>query len=172
MTLQQEIHSGRPQLAAQHPIPGGGSAAPRDVAEDAHTVVGAQTHPHLLGYAERAARKTTLGNNDDTTSPPVLEAALDALAQHFNVRGVFRQQDVISAAGDPDLQGDGSAGVPHDLDEEEPLEGLGRVPDAIYGVQGDVDGGVEAQGVVGACQVVVYGAGDADDTEVVLSSQG
>ena len=72
----------------------------------------------------------------------------------------------------PGVQGD-PAGVPaHHLDDEHPVVGLGGGVQPVDRLGGDVDRGVEAEGEVGAGEVVVDGLRDADDVDAEVGELG
>ena len=59
----------------------------------------------------------------------------------------------------------------HDLHDEHPAVGGGSGVDAVNGVGGDLHGAVEAEGHVGAPDVIVDGLGQGDDVEALLPQQ-
>ena len=64
------------------------------------------------------------------------------------------------------MQGNVAAVPSHDLHEGDLVVGLHGVAQGVDGPQHVVDGGIEADGGVGVGEIVVDGAGHADDTEV------
>ncbi len=59
------------------------------------------------------------------------------------------------------MQRDPARLAPHDLDDHRAVMALGGGAQAVDGLGGDVDGGVEAEAVLGAVHVVVDGFWDA-----------
>jgi hypothetical protein len=73
------------------------------------------------------------------------------------------QQDDVGVAGDTGVHGDPAGIAAHQLDDPDPLVGLGGGVQAIDGLGRDGYGGVEAQRGVGAQQIVVDGLWDAEN---------
>lgn len=116
-------------------------------------------------------RLGALGDDDDR-GVLVLEALLDVPGDLLDVELALGQQDDVGAAGQAGVQGD-PAGVPaHDLDDEGAVVALGGGVQPVDRLHGDVDGGVEAEGVVGRAEVVVDRLGHADDVDAQLVQLG
>jgi hypothetical protein len=109
-------------------------------------------------------RRGALGHDDDR-GVLLLEPLLDVGADPVDVERALRDEDDVGAAGQAGVQRD-PAGVPaHDLDDQRAVVRLGRGVQPVDGVDGDLDRGVEAEGVVGGAEVVVDRLRDADDVE-------
>ena len=88
-----------------------------------------------------------------------LHAAHHRLGHLFVGEGELRQQDHVRAAGHARIQGEPTGLVAHDLHHHGAgMAGRGGVQ-AVDDLGADVHGGVEAEGDVGAVQVVVDGLG-------------
>ena len=91
--------------------------------------------------------------------------------------GVFDRQRVlgdehdVGAAGDAAHDGDPAGVAAHDLDDHHAVVRLRRRVQAVDRLGADRDGGVEAEGVVGAREVVVDRLRHADDRQPVLVVQ-
>lgn len=106
-----------------------------------------------------------LGDADDRELLAAGEALLDHLDQVGRVEGALGQTDAVRAGGHAGLQGDPARVAAHDLDDHHALVGLGGGLQAVHGLGGDTDRGVEAEGAVGGGDVVVDRLRDADDRE-------
>ncbi len=104
-----------------------------------------------------------LGDDDDAVAPPGGVALLDPLDDAVDVVGDLGEQDDVGVAGDARVHGDPAGVAPHHLDDHDPLVRLGGGVQAIDRLGGDRHRGVEAEGRLGAGEVVVDGLGDADD---------
>src|SRR5699024_92087 len=81
------------------------------------------------------------------------------------------QQDDVGAARNAGVQGQPAGLVAHDLDAHDPAVAAGGGVDAVDDVGGNVHRGVEAEGDVGAVDVVVDGLGQADDVQPLLGQE-
>ena len=111
------------------------------------------------------------GHDDDPARLSQSPAFLDLLAKSVDGYVFLGQEDLFAPAGQGDLHGQPAALAAHHLDDEDTLEGRGRVPDLIQGIEGDIDGRVGADGVVDAGDVVVDRRRDADHREAVPLGQ-
>src|SRR5690606_12859832 len=112
-------------------------------------------------------RVSALGDHDDRRVAGA-EAGLHVLADAVDVERLLRDEDHVGAAGHAGVQRDPSGVTAHDLADEGPVVGLRGGVQPVDGLGGDVDRGVEAEGVVGARQVVVDRLGHADDLDVTV----
>ncbi|EGJ74632.1 putative 6-phosphofructokinase [Streptomyces sp. Tu6071] len=170
-------------------VVGGGGAAALDVAEDDRAGLLAEARFEFVG--ERGAdaaealvaelvdlalavvhrpgrRVRALGDADDGELLAAREAFLDHLHEVGRVEGPLGQADAVRAARHARLQGDPARVPPHDLDDHDPLVGLGRGLEAVDRLGRDADGGVEAEGAVGRGDVVVDRLRHADDRHPAL----
>ena len=67
-----------------------------------------------------------------------------------------------AAAGDAGIQRQMARAVAHDLDHRAAVVRLGSVAQAVDGLDCGVERGIETDGIIGAGDVVVDGAGDTD----------
>ena len=84
--------------------------------------------------------------------------------QHIpmEIVGNLRHESGQRAHGYAGVQGNIAAAAAHDLHNTAPVVGLGGIADAVNHLHGGVQGGVIADGVIGACNVVIDGAGHTD----------
>ena len=100
-------------------------------------------------------RDRALGDHDDREIGAALVAALDAIADLFDVERLLGHQDHVGAARETGVRRDPTRVTPHHLHDHDPVVALrGRVQ-AVDGVGGDLHRGVEPEGEVGGRQVVV-----------------
>ena len=71
----------------------------------------------------------------------------------------------MGAGGHAGVQGDPAHVAAHDLGDHAAVVGFAGGAQPVDGLGGDLDGGVEAEGVVRGVEVVVHGLGDADDLQ-------
>ena len=115
--------------------------------------------------------RRALGDDDDRRVVR-LEPLLDVLAHLLDVEGLLGDQHDVGAAGDAGVQRD-PAGVPaHHLDDQHPVVRLGGRVQPVDRLHRDVDRGVEAEGEVGAGEVVVDRLRDADDVDAEVGELG
>ena len=127
----------------------------------------------VLGYVV-LAQDYALADRDYAPALAVLGALLEEVRYLVEVRFHLGDEGDVRGAGDARAPGDPTGVPPHDLDHHDPLVALGRGPYLVYGVGGDGDGRVVAEGRVGGRKVVVYGLGAPDDldAEVVVEPLG
>src|SRR5690606_6665484 len=77
-------------------------------------------------------------------------------------------EDDLRSPGDPGLDGDPPGLPAHELDDHDPVVALRSGVDPVDRLGGDVHGRVEADGAVGAGDVVVDRLGDGDDRQTGL----
>src|SRR5699024_164508 len=100
-------------------------------------------------------RDGALGDDDDREGGVRAVTVLEVPRDPVDVEGFLGGEDDLRAAGDPGLDGDPTRGAPHELDDHDAVVALRRRVDAVDGLGGDVDGGVEADRAVRAGDVVV-----------------
>ena len=88
-----------------------------------------------------------------------------------DVDGFLGNQYDVRAAGHAGGVGDPAGVAAHDFDDDDAVVRVGGGVDAIDGFGGDHDCGVEAEGRVGAADVVVDGLGDAHAGNAVLAEE-
>ena len=103
-----------------------------------------------------------LGDDDDAVVLAVVVVVLEQGADVVDVDFFFRNEDDVRAAGNAGGIGDPAGIAAHDFNDDDAVVRVGGGVDAVDGLGGDHDGGVEAEGLVGAADVVVDGLGNAD----------
>ena len=121
----------------------------------------------LVGRRHAALGQGALGDDDDRRVL-ALEALLDVVADALDRERDLGDEDHVRAARDAGVEGDPAGVAAHHLDDQRALVALGRGVEAVDRAHRDVDGGVEAEGVVGGAQVVVDRLRHADDVEALL----
>ena len=181
------------KLGGQHTVVGAGAAAPLHVARDAHTglhaglllngggdavggggavarlrALGQPLLPLHLGFL---AVVGALGHGQDGEVGAPLCPALHSLTDPVDVVGALGDEDDVCAARNAGVEGQPAGLVAHDLNAHHAAVAACRGVDAVDDVGGDVHSGVEAEGDVGAVDVVVDGLGQADDVQALLCQQ-
>src|SRR3954454_3101735 len=113
-------------------------------------------------------RHRALRDDDDRERPPVLVAVADAVADLLDVERPLRDEDHVGAAGDAGIAGDPARVPPHHLDDDHAVVRLRRGVQAVDRIGGDLHGGLEAEGEVGAGEIVVDRLRDPDDVDAVV----
>ena len=108
-------------------------------------------------------RGGALRDDADDVGVAALEAGADQPAHLVDVEGLLGHQGDVGAGGQAGVQGDPARVPAHDLDQQHPLVRLGGGVQPVDHLGGDADRGVEAEGQVGAVDVVVDRLRDADD---------
>jgi hypothetical protein len=123
------------------------------------------------GHVAPLTRHRALGHDDDRRVLR-LEARRDQVADLLDVERHLGDQDDVRAAGHPGVQRDPARVPPHHLDDQRAVVRLGGGVQAVDRLAGDVDRGVEAEGEVGAGQVVVDRLRYADDIDAEVGQPG
>ena len=119
------------------------------------------SYTHLPSNVAGAAHP--LGHHHDEVALAHALGVADAVEQVLlGVKGLFGDQDDAGPAGDAGVQGDVPGPAAHHLDHAAALVGVGSVPQFVDHLHGGIHGGIIADGVLAAGDVVVDGAGDAD----------
>lgn len=108
------------------------------------------------------------GDDDEGEEFSLLFAFLHLFADALELEGDLGDEDDVGAAGDAGVEGDPAGVAPHDFEDEDAVVAFGGGSEAVEGVGGARDGGVEAEGEDGALEVVVDGFGHADDGDAEL----
>ena len=173
------------EAGGKHPVVGRRGPAALGVAEDGGAGLDAgalldHRGDHFADAAEARAveRVETLGRqrllhagelealgDDEHRCTTSVAHMHDPLADLLDCLRLLGDQDGVGAAGHARVQGDPAHVAAHDLDDHTAAMGLGRGAQTVDGLGGDLDGGVEAERVVGGFEVVVDGLGNADDLE-------
>ena len=158
---QQDFHGGVAHTGGHDPVPGGRRAAALDVAQDGHAGIEAQLL--MDAVADLHGLAGALGDDDHVVGLAG-EAGPADLFHHVpvEVHGQLGHQHGGRAHGQAHVESQMAGVAAHDLHDGAALVGLHGVPQTVDGVHGGIGGGVEADGVVGADDVVVDGGGDAD----------
>ena len=128
-------------------------------------------------------RGGALADHDDGELAAPVVAAAQVVADLLDVEGPLGHEDRVGAAGQPAVGGDPAGVTAHHLDDDDAVVRLGRRVQAVDGVRGDLDRGLEAEGEVRPGQVVVDRLRHADardalgrelarDAERVLAADG
>ena len=148
-------------------VPQGGRAAALDVAQNGGAGVDAGAGLDLVG--DLLGMADALGDDDDEVVLAGLFGHLDAVEDvALHIELVLGQQHGHGARGDGHVQGDVAGVAAHDLHHAAPVVALGGVAQLVDHLHGGVHGGVVADGVVGAGDVVVDGAGQADHRDAAV----
>ena len=123
-----------------------------------------------LGVVHRSA--VLLGHEHDTAVLALADAAADEGGQLVDVGLVLRDDGGLGAGGDGAVLRQEARVAPHHLHEEDAVVAVGGVADLVHALHDGVEGGVVADGGVRPVEVVVDGAGQADDRDVVLAGEG
>ncbi len=181
------------EAGGEDPVGGGGGASPLHMAEHRHPgliaslrlQLGRQrgTDPAeprvavLVGLIDRldqpllAARKgqlRPLGDDDDREVLAAIVAAQHSGSQILDRRRHLGDDDSVGAAREPRVGGDPAGVAAHHLDHHHPVMGLRGGVEAVDCVGGDLHGGVEAEGEVGAADIVVDRLRNADQRQAVV----
>ena len=92
----------------------------------------------------------------------VIVVVFEQRADVVDVDFFFGNEDDMGAAGDARGIGDPARVAAHHFNDDDAVVRVGRGVDAVDGLGGDHDGGVVAEGLVGAADIVVDGLGNAD----------
>ncbi len=140
------------------------------------------TPPRRMGSALRATslrmtglpaqRHGPLGRHDQAEMLPLPAPLPDLGRDGLDPVRDLGDQDDVAAAGHAGVERDPARPPAHDLDDHDPVVGLGRRVQAVDGLGGDADRGVEAERDVRAAEVVVDRLGDADDGQAVALQLG
>ena len=107
-------------------------------------------------------RQRPFRNRDNAEILAPMAASADGFGHLIDVVGDFRNEDDVGAAGHARAQPQPAGVVAHDFDHDDPVVTVGRGMEAVDGVGGDGQGGVEAKGDVGHGHVVVDGLGQGE----------
>ena len=100
-----------------------------------------------------------LGDGDHREGRALAQPGLDGLGDALDRVGDLRQQDDVGAPGDAGAQRQPAGAVAHDLGEDDPVVAVRGGVQPVDGLGGDLHRGREAEGRVGAGDVVVDGLG-------------
>lgn len=139
----------------------GGGAAALDVAESCEAGF------HADGVVDEAGdvfgHFGAFCDDGDDVTPAVGDFVLDAGADAIEVVIDFRDEADFRAGGEGGGGSEVAAVAAHDLDDEGAREGGGGIAYGVDGLADDVEGGVYAEAVIGAGDVVIDGGGDAGE---------
>jgi len=105
------------------------------------------------------SRLVVLGHNNDAGAAAGTLTLDEPVGQGLQIRRRLWNDHLFGAPGDSGANGESPAVPAHDLNQEHAVEGLGRVANAVNGVERRVQRGVIADRVVGPAAVVVDRAG-------------
>ena len=112
--------------------------------------------------------KRAFRDGDDAERLALAFAFLDGVRHGFHVVGNFRDQDHVGAASDARAQCQPAGAVAHDLDHDDAVMAVRGAVQAVDGVGGDAERGIETEGGVGQRHVVVDGFRQGHDVEACL----
>src|SRR5271156_6832410 len=124
-----------------------------------------------LGDREDASSARSFGNDHDGRAFAAAMAVLDTIADVVEAERQLRHDDGLGAAAKRDRDCDKARVAPHHLDAKDALVGERRVADAVDSLERGVDGGIEADRVVGAGDVVVDRRGDDENRDAGLGGK-
>ena len=122
----------------------------------------------VLGDDVAVLGRRALGDDDDRERPAAALAAAQVLADLLDVERALGHEDRVGAAGHAGVHGDPAGVAAHDLADDHAVVRLGGGVQAVDRVGGDLHGGLEAERVVGAGEVVVDRLRHADDVDAVV----
>src|SRR5690606_8208728 len=102
---------------------------------------------------------------DDGESAAAVHAAFDEVADDIEVEWNFGDENDIGAGCDACVEGDPAGVSAHEFADHDAVVAHGGGVESIEGVGGGGERGGEAEGDVGADDVVVDGFGDADTVD-------
>ena len=187
---RDRVHRRHAEPRGEHAVEGDGRAAALDVAEDrargSHSRCAARSRrssaapmppsrawPNASRCVARAsAARPSIGvaPSETTTIEKVRAARVAApqlLADLLDVEGALGDEDRVGAAGDPGVGRDPAGVAAHHLDDHHAVVGLGGRVQPVDRVGDDLDGGLEAEGHLGAAEIVVDRLRHADDGHAV-----
>ena len=174
-----------PELDGQDAVEGAGGAAPLDVAQHDGARFDARALLDELGQVLADASQLdvaegiealvlcdrpalalteggTLADGDDGVTPPVgSRPGLDHPEEAVEVDGLLGQENGVGATGDAGVPDHPTRVAAHDLHHQTSVVRAGGGVEAVDGLRGDGDGGVEPYGELGGIKVVVDGLGAA-----------
>ena len=110
-----------------------------------------------------------LGNDDDEVALAGL-LGLSDLVQNvaLHIEFLLRQQDSHSTGGNGHIQGDVTSVAAHDLNHTAAVMALGGVAQLVDHLQCGIHGRIIANGVIGAGDIIVNGAGQTDHRDAAV----
>ena len=192
LVLEDEVGGLRAQAGGKHAVVRAGAAAALHVARHGDADLDAGLLGDLLGdlvgdggvlviallFLEVLLGKGgvllgdgALGHGEDGEALALLGAVLDGFDDPVDVVGDLGDEDDVRAAGDARVQRQPADLVAHDLDDEDTVVRGGGGVDVVDSFGGDVHGALEAEGHVGAVDVVVDGLGQVDDVEALFAQE-
>ena len=158
LTLNHGLYGVGAEPGCETAVCCGRTSTALDVAEDADTVFVSAELLELFSDSEGTALDT-LGHNDDAAGLAAMTTSAEPLAHGPAVHRVLGNQDFLGSARHADGKRE-LAGMPaHYFDKKESLVRVCGVAHFVDGIDGRIDGGVEAECEVGAEQIVVEGPG-------------
>src|SRR5579885_3466160 len=124
-----------------------------------------------LALVLRPGQVAALADDDDREVLSACVPAPDLAADLLDVDRPFRDEDHVRAAGDAAHHGDPAGVAAHHLHHHDAVVRLGGRVQPVDRLRADRDGGVEAERVVGAGEVVVDRLRHPDDRDLVLAVQ-
>lgn len=159
LALAQAFDGGYAESAGEDPIKIGGAATALDMAQDGDLhFVAIKLFSHFAGNFVGPAFFIPLGNDDKSGAFVVGTAFFENFDQGAEVGFGFGNQNLFASCGNAPVKGN-VAGIPaHDLNKEEPVVGIRGIPDFVDAFHHRVGGGIKADGIIGAVEVVIDGS--------------
>ena len=166
--LGQDANGLHAHAGGHDPVMGRGTAAPLNVAQNGDPGIQPQLPAYLLAYGDAAGG--ALGHHDHEVGLAPQAGPTDLLHHLlFKVIGHLGYQHGGGAHGHSHIQGQIPRVAAHNLHHRAALVGLHGVPKAVNALHGRVGSGIEADGIVGADNVLVNGAGDTHHRDAALA---
>ena len=111
------------------------------------------------------------GDDNDAVMLAVIVVVLEQGADMVDVDLLLGNENDVGAASNAGGIGDPAGVAAHHFDDDDAVVRVGGGVDAVNGLGGNHDGGIEAKGLVGAVDVVVDGLGNADGVDAVFAEE-
>ena len=112
--------------------------------QDANLSLKTHLATNLFGKIVGPTGVLPFGRHENTARFTARHSPLDVLDRAVYTREILRNEGLLSAAGQSDVDGDESGIATHHLDDEQTVVAGGRVADTVDGVQSRVDGRIVA----------------------------
>ena len=161
LTLLQQADSVIAHCGSIHAVTQSGRATALDMAQNGSTGIDAGAGLDLVGNLLRVAN--ALGNDDNEvalTGALRLGDFIQNVVLHIEF--LFGQQHSHGTGGNGNVQSDVTRIAAHDLDHAAAVMALGGIAQLVDHFQGGVHCGIVADGVIGAGDIIIDGAGQTD----------
>ncbi len=103
---------------------------------------------------------SSLGHNDDAEALTLSASLLDELAHPIDIEGYLRNEDDVTPSGNASMERNPSRISPHNLDDHNPVVGLGSGVEAVDGLGHHVYSRIKSKGDISGAEVVIDGFGN------------